>query len=85
MQYVWEIRIIFVIFTAKNIFGTSESSLFKRELQSYLRDCNNATCDYKLTFDTEATTKIPPIATDLAEEMSRLKVIKSHRAAYRRR
>ena len=76
MQLVWEnlIGTIFIIFTAENVFGTSERSLFKRELKSYLRDCNNATCDYNLTVDTKATTKTPPVAADLTAEMSRLKV-----------
>ena len=76
MQFVWEnfIWTIFIIFTAENAFGTSESSLLKRELKSYSGDCNNATCEYKVTVDNKATTKIPPIATDLAAEMSRLKV-----------
>ena len=79
MQFIWEnlIGIIFIIFTAENVFGTGESSLFKRELKSYSKACNNATCGIKLTVDNEATTKTPPIATDLAAEMSRLKVIKS--------
>ena len=76
MQFVWEnlIRTIFIIFTAQKVFGTSESSLFEKGLQSYSRDCGNDTCNYKLTVDTEAITNTPPVAVDLTAEMSRLKV-----------